>query len=84
MTTSNDEKWINKKISRRDMLKLTGMGVAGIAIGASGFGGVMKAMGYDMFEPVADSTTAKIKLISMVNISLALLHLFKNIYILLL
>ena len=61
MTTSNEEKWIDKKISRRDMLKLTGMGVAGIAIGASGFGGVMKAMGYDVFEPVADSSTAKNK-----------------------
>ena len=58
MTTSNDEKWINKKISRRDMLKLTGMGAVGVAIGASGFGGVMKAMGYDVFEPVADSKTA--------------------------
>jgi len=61
MTASNEEKWIDKKISRREMLKLTGMGVAGIAIGASGFGGVMKAMGYDVFEPVEDSTTAKNK-----------------------
>ncbi|KOY80667.1 deferrochelatase/peroxidase EfeB [Lysinibacillus macroides] len=61
MTTSNDEKWIDKKISRRDMLKLTGVGVAGVAVGASGFGGVMKAMGYNIFEPVADSTTAKHK-----------------------
>ncbi|MFJ7981670.1 iron uptake transporter deferrochelatase/peroxidase subunit [Lysinibacillus xylanilyticus] len=58
MTVSNDEKWIDKKISRRDMLKLTGIGAAGIAIGASGLGGVMKVMGYDVFEPVADSTTA--------------------------
>ncbi|WP_341302563.1 iron uptake transporter deferrochelatase/peroxidase subunit [Lysinibacillus sp. FSL H8-0500] len=61
MTASNDEKWIDKKISRRDMLKLTGVGVAGVAVGASGFGGVMKAMGYTIFEPVADSTTAKHK-----------------------
>jgi len=61
MTASNEEKWIDKKISRREMLKLTGMGVAGIAIGASGFGGVMKAMGYDVFEPVEDSITAKNK-----------------------
>lgn len=61
MTASNEDKWIDKKISRREMLKLTGMGVAGIAIGASGFGGVMKAMGYDVFEPVEDSTTAKNK-----------------------
>lgn len=61
MTVSNDENWNNKKISRRDMLKLTGMGVAGVAIGASGLGGVMKVMGYDVFEPVADSTTARNK-----------------------
>lgn len=61
MTASNEEKWMNKKISRRDMLKLTGIGVAGVAIGASGLGGVMKAMGYDVFEPVADSTTASNK-----------------------
>jgi len=61
MTVSNDEKWMNKKISRRDMLKLTGIGAAGIAIGASGLGGVMKVMGYDVFEPVADSTTARNK-----------------------
>lgn len=61
MTASNDEKWMNKKISRRDMLKLTGIGAAGIAIGASGLGGVMKVMGYDVFEPVADSTTARNK-----------------------
>ncbi len=61
MTASNDEKWIDKKISRRHMLKLTGVGVAGVAVGASGFGGVMKAMGYNIFEPAADSTTAKHK-----------------------
>ena len=58
MTTSNDEKWINKKISRRDMLKLTGIGAAGVAVGATGFGGVMKAMDYGVFAPVADSKTA--------------------------
>lgn len=61
MVQSNDEKWINKKISRRQMLKLTGAGAAGIAIGASGFGGVMKAMGVNVFETVADSTTAQNK-----------------------
>jgi len=44
MTASNEEKWMNKKISRRDMLKLTGIGVAGVAIGASGLGGVMAMM----------------------------------------
>ncbi|ATP39895.1 deferrochelatase/peroxidase EfeB [Solibacillus sp. R5-41] len=58
MTTSNDEKWFNKKINRREMLKLTGIGAVGVAIGASGFGGVINAMGYDVFESVADSKTA--------------------------
>ena len=61
MTTSNDEKWINKKISRRDMLKLTGAGVAGVAIGATGLGGVMKAMGQDIFEVVADNNATENK-----------------------
>ena len=40
------------------MLKLTGLGVAGAAIGASGLGGVMKAMGHDIFDTVSDSETA--------------------------
>ncbi|MED3572970.1 iron uptake transporter deferrochelatase/peroxidase subunit [Cytobacillus praedii] len=61
MIVPNDEKRSIKKISRRDMLKLTGIGAAGAAIGASGLGGVMKAMGYDVSEPVADSTTASNK-----------------------
>lgn len=59
--TGKNEKWDEKKISRRSMLKMTGAGAAGVAIGASGFGGVMKAMGYNIFAdtaPVADSTTA--------------------------
>lgn len=38
------EKWHEKKISRRSMLKMTGIGAAGAIIGASGFGGVMKVM----------------------------------------
>ncbi len=57
MTASNNEKWIDKKISRREMLKLTGIGAVGAAIGVSGFGGVMKAMGHNVFGPVEDSTT---------------------------
>ncbi|MBA9029071.1 iron uptake transporter deferrochelatase/peroxidase subunit [Peribacillus huizhouensis] len=58
MTEPIDEKWINKKVSRRDILKLTGVGAAGVAIGATSLGGVIKAMGSDVFEPVADSTRA--------------------------
>lgn len=56
MTKSSGEKILDKKISRRQMLKLTGAGAAGVAIGATGFGGVMKVMGMDLFESVADST----------------------------
>ncbi|GLC88816.1 iron uptake transporter deferrochelatase/peroxidase subunit [Lysinibacillus piscis] len=59
MTVSKDDKWTEKKISRREMLKLTGVGMAGVAIGASGLGGVMKAMGYELLED--DSTTAQNK-----------------------
>lgn len=35
------------KITRREMLKLTGLGTLGVAIGASGMGGVMKLLGDD-------------------------------------
>lgn len=45
--------WHEKKISRRSMLKMTGIGAAGAIIGASGFGGVMKAMGSDLTAPKA-------------------------------
>jgi deferrochelatase/peroxidase EfeB len=61
MTSKNDEKWYNKKITRRDMLKLTGIGVAGAAIGASGFGGVIKVMGNDIFEKIEDDETVQNK-----------------------
>lgn len=50
---SND-KLLNEKISRREMLKLTGAGVLGAAIGATGMGSVMKVMGHDIFEVVSD------------------------------
>lgn len=50
----------DKKITRREMLKVTGMTAAGIVIGASGFGGVAKALGYD-FMQVDDSSTSKNK-----------------------
>lgn len=51
----------DKKITRREMLKMTGMTAAGIAIGASGFGGVAKAFGYD-FVQANDSITTKNKI----------------------
>lgn len=54
--TNNDEKLIDKKITRRQMLKITGAGAAGIAIGATGMGGVLKAFGKDFLQE--DDTTA--------------------------
>ncbi len=54
--TNNDEKFIDKKITRRQMLKITGAGAAGLAIGASGMGGVLKAFGKDFF--LDDDATA--------------------------
>ncbi|RUL53082.1 iron uptake transporter deferrochelatase/peroxidase subunit [Lysinibacillus antri] len=48
---------MSKKITRREMLKLTGMTAAGVAIGASGFGGVAKALGYNLM-PVDDNLLA--------------------------
>ena len=40
MSDGNDKKWFDKKISRRDFLKKAGMVGAGVAIGASGAGGI--------------------------------------------
>lgn len=57
--TSKDEKWLEKKISRREMLKITGASAAGVAVLASGMGGVAKAIGFDVFE---DDTTATNKI----------------------
>ena len=45
MTESNKDGFLDKKLSRRRMLKLTGAGAAGVAIGASGLGGVLKTFG---------------------------------------
>lgn len=38
---------LNKKISRRQLLKMTGVGAAGLAIGASGIGGILTTFGKD-------------------------------------
>lgn len=56
--TSTDEKWLEKKISRRSMLKITGASAAGAAVLASGMGGVAKAFGFDILE---DDATAQNK-----------------------
>ncbi len=49
------------KMTRREMLKLTGIGAAGIAIGASGMGTVAKALGYDL-NPLDDDQSVKNKM----------------------
>lgn len=56
--TSTDEKWLEKKISRRDMLKISGASAAGAAVFASGMSPVAKALGFDIFE---DDLTAENK-----------------------
>lgn len=38
---NKEEKWVDKKISRRDFLKKAGLVGAGIAIGASGVGAIL-------------------------------------------
>ncbi len=45
MTDQTEEKFYDKKFSRRQMLKYTGAGAAGVAIGASGLGSVLKVFG---------------------------------------
>lgn len=50
MTKTNDEHLLDKKITRRQMMKMTGAGAVGLAIGASGMGGVLKAFGKDILE----------------------------------
>jgi deferrochelatase/peroxidase EfeB len=57
----NEGKWLNKKVSRREMLKMTGVGVVGVAIGATGLGGAMKVMGYDVLDVVSDNPLSKNK-----------------------
>ncbi|WP_042475069.1 iron uptake transporter deferrochelatase/peroxidase subunit [Bacillus ndiopicus] len=57
MPTQND-----KKISRREMLKLTGASIAGVAIGASSLGGIMHTMGYNPLDIIADNNNTKNKI----------------------
>ncbi|MBK3494601.1 deferrochelatase/peroxidase EfeB [Viridibacillus sp. YIM B01967] len=54
MTETKGEKILDKKFSRRQMLKMTGLGAAGVAIGATGLGGVIKTFGMDFLDD--DST----------------------------
>ncbi|MGE6414020.1 iron uptake transporter deferrochelatase/peroxidase subunit [Planococcus kocurii] len=58
--TEKDEKWLEKKISRRHMLKITGASAAGAAVLASGMGGVAKAFGFDILD---DDQTAENKVL---------------------
>lgn len=45
MTEEKEVKFYDKKISRRQMLKYTGAGAAGVALGASGLGSLMSVFG---------------------------------------
>lgn len=49
MKTELNDSLFKKNISRRDVLKTVGIGGAGIVLGASGFGGVLTAMGRTPF-----------------------------------
>lgn len=50
------------KMTRREMLKLTSAGVAGAAIGATGFGGTIKALGYDLMPTLDDNDSVENKI----------------------
>ncbi|GEK29920.1 peroxidase [Kurthia zopfii] len=60
MTEEKKNGVMDKKVSRRNMLKMTGIGAAGIAIGASGMGGILSTFGKD-FVAEDDDSTAKNK-----------------------
>ncbi|MCG3086619.1 iron uptake transporter deferrochelatase/peroxidase subunit [Sporosarcina cyprini] len=59
MSEPTEEKFYEKKISRRQMLKYTGVGAAGVMIGASGIGSVLNVFGMAMPD---DDETAKNKI----------------------
>ncbi|QFF98842.1 deferrochelatase/peroxidase EfeB [Psychrobacillus glaciei] len=50
MDKKQTESFSNKKMNRRQMLKLTGVGAAGVLIGATGFGSVASSLGYSVVE----------------------------------
>ncbi|ARD47733.1 iron uptake transporter deferrochelatase/peroxidase subunit [Sporosarcina sp. P33] len=50
MTDRTEEKFYEKKISRRQMLKYTGAGAAGVVIGASGLGSMLNVFGMAVEE----------------------------------
>lgn len=54
MSDQREEKLLDKKISRRQMLKYTGAGAVGLAIGASGLGGILNTFG--MIAPEDDTS----------------------------
>jgi len=49
----NDNPLLGKKVSRRDMLRLTGVGGLGLLLGGSGMGGIMAARGAAEPAPAA-------------------------------
>ncbi|WP_240376014.1 iron uptake transporter deferrochelatase/peroxidase subunit [Bacillus piscicola] len=61
MSEQNEKNMLGKKISRREMLKITGIGSAGIVIGASGLPGILNAFGANPFVDDDDTAVNKIK-----------------------
>ena len=59
MTAERTQSILEKKITRRDMLKTAGVGGMGMLLGASGMGGVLTAMGAQPFSD--DNPSAKNK-----------------------
>jgi deferrochelatase/peroxidase EfeB len=50
------------KMTRREILKYTGVGAVGLAIGATGFGSVLKVFGYDYTQPADDNNELENKI----------------------
>ncbi|TQR20747.1 iron uptake transporter deferrochelatase/peroxidase subunit [Psychrobacillus vulpis] len=55
MNTKQSDNLLKNKMNRRQMLKLTGAGTAGVLIGATGFGSVANSFGYSIVD---DNMTA--------------------------
>ncbi|MBE1553935.1 iron uptake transporter deferrochelatase/peroxidase subunit [Sporosarcina limicola] len=61
MSEQEEKSVFQKKISRRKLLKLTGIGTVGAIIGASGMTGVLSAFGMNPFEDDDETVENKIK-----------------------
>lgn len=59
MKKSEENQASSKKITRRDMLKMTGIGAAGLVMGVSGTGGILHALG-STFEDDNPSSINKV------------------------